>query len=158
MGREYSSLDVTILTGASLRQLQWWDERGLVSPTQRGHRRLYNVFEILQVSLVMGLRKKGMSLQRIRKVMLCVTETAGDYYFDLHRRGSDVFLLTDGDRVFVETSKDRITEIVMDSALPISGLCISDLIRQLDPSQAAGLKPVQRETHSTGPRRIAKAS
>ena len=39
----FSSLEVSRLTGVSLRQLQWWDEQGVVSPVQRGHRRLYQL-------------------------------------------------------------------------------------------------------------------
>ena len=32
----FSSLEVSEVTGVSLRQLQWWDEQGVVSPVQRG--------------------------------------------------------------------------------------------------------------------------
>ena len=35
----YTSGDVARIAGVSLRQLQWWDERNVVSPRQEGHRR-----------------------------------------------------------------------------------------------------------------------
>jgi DNA-binding transcriptional MerR regulator len=38
--RVLSSADVARLAGISLRQLQWWDERKLVSPRQEDHRRV----------------------------------------------------------------------------------------------------------------------
>ena len=153
----YSSLDVTTLTGASLRQLQWWDEQGVVTPMQIGHRRLYNAVEVLQVSLIMGLRRKGMSLQKIRRVLGHLSEEKGGHFIDLHREGEDVILLTDGELVHVETSAQQIVEILKESDLPIIALCISDLIRQLEPRRTRR-KPVQSETTSMGRRRVSKAS
>jgi len=35
----YTSADVAKIAAVSLRQLQWWDERKVVSPRQDGHRR-----------------------------------------------------------------------------------------------------------------------
>ena len=38
---QYTSTDVARICGVSLRQLQWWDERNVVSPRQDGHKRVY---------------------------------------------------------------------------------------------------------------------
>ena len=43
MKRSFSSKEVVELTGITPRQLQWWDERGLVVPARAGRRRLYSV-------------------------------------------------------------------------------------------------------------------
>jgi DNA-binding transcriptional MerR regulator len=153
----YSSLDVNALTGVSLRQLQWWDEQGVVTPMQRGHRRLYNTLEVLQVSLIMGLRRKGMSLQKIRKVLHKLHQRNGANYFQLHARGADVYLLTDGEDVFLENSERGIVDILKDSNQPIISLCVSDLIRRLD-APAVMRKPVQSETSSVGRQRVSRAS
>lgn len=153
----YSSLDVAMITGVSLRQLQWWDEQGVVTPMQRGHRRLYNTLEVLQVSLIMGLRRKGMSLQKIRKVLHKLNHQDGANYFQLHARGADVYLLTNGEDVFLENSERGIVDILKESNQPIISLCVSDLIRCLD-APAALRKPVQRETTSVGRRRVSRAS
>ena len=40
---EFTSREVVQLTGISARQLQWWDERGIVVPARQGRRRLYSV-------------------------------------------------------------------------------------------------------------------
>ena len=53
----FSSLEVSKMTGVSLRQLQWWDEQGVVSPMQRGHRRMYQLHEVVEVSLITELRQ-----------------------------------------------------------------------------------------------------
>lgn len=158
MDHEFSSLEVADLTGVSLRQLQWWDEQGVVRPVQKGHRRLYNVYEVVRVSVITGLRKKGMSLQRIRGVLAKLDESRNGYFLELHRRGPDVFLLTNGESVYVETATERIIEILKDSSLPIIALCISDMIRQLGLELGAPRKPVRNATSSTGRRRAARVA
>ena len=43
----YTSGEVSRIAGVSLRQLQWWDERNVVSPRQEGHRRVYLPHEVV---------------------------------------------------------------------------------------------------------------
>ena len=153
----YSSLDVTSLTGVSLRQLQWWDEQGVVTPRQIGHRRLYNTAEVLQVSMIMGLRRKGISLQKIRRVLTHLGDGTESRFLELHESGVDVDLLTDGEAVYVATSARQIVDVMRSSDTPIISLYVSDLIRQLEPVPTRR-KPVQTETTSTGRKRVSKAS
>ena len=65
----FSSKDVVALTGISPRQLQWWDEQGIVSPARRGRNRTYSMPDLMEVAVLCELRRKGFSLQRVRKVM-----------------------------------------------------------------------------------------
>ena len=39
MEQRFTSRDVVSLTGITLRQLQWWDERRIVVPAREGRRR-----------------------------------------------------------------------------------------------------------------------
>jgi DNA-binding transcriptional MerR regulator len=64
--RTYSSTDVAGIAGVSLRQLQWWDERKVVSPRHEGHRRVYFPAEVVEITVIAELRRKGFSLQKIR--------------------------------------------------------------------------------------------
>src|ERR1035441_3816801 len=48
----FSSTDVSRLSGVSLRQLQWWDEQKVVSPRHEGHRRMYALQEVVEVSVI----------------------------------------------------------------------------------------------------------
>ena len=57
------------LTGITLRQLPWWDERKIVVPAREGHRRLYSFEDLTEVAVICELRRKGFSLQRVRKVV-----------------------------------------------------------------------------------------
>ena len=43
MQDRFTSQQVIALTGITPRQLQWWDERGVVKPEREGHRRLYSL-------------------------------------------------------------------------------------------------------------------
>ena len=78
----YSSNDVASMTGVSLRQLQWWDEQGVVSPVQRGHRRMYQLHEVIEVALITELRSKGISLQKIRKVLGFLKNELGGQFLE----------------------------------------------------------------------------
>jgi DNA-binding transcriptional MerR regulator len=64
---------VRAITELSLRQLQYWDERGFLKPSLtarqgRGRRRLYSFGDLVSLKVAGKLRKLGISLQQIRKV------------------------------------------------------------------------------------------
>src|SRR6202040_1911199 len=67
--RTYSSSEVSEVAGVSLRQLQGWDERKVVSPRHEGHRRIYFPAEVVEITVIAELRRKGFSLQKIRRVL-----------------------------------------------------------------------------------------
>ncbi len=162
-GPMYSTLDVTGLTGASLRQLQWWDEQGVVRPMQKGQRRLYSSFDVLQVAMIMGLRNKGMSLQKVRQVLGKLGGMSSERLLDMHRVGGNVFLLTDGEVVYVENSAQRVVEKLKQAMFPVIALCISDLIRDLEsvsghrkPAHSAGSSSLSKQVSRKS--RLAEAS
>ena len=144
----YNSLDVADLTGVSLRQLQWWDEQGLVTPMQAGHRRMYTAFEVLQISLIMGLRNKGMSLQKIRPLLDHLNPRQVLDAVRVDGGGRDVYFLTDGKAVYLEEAAERIVGILRDSERPISAICVSDLYRELglgeSPRKPVGIAATRR--------------
>src|SRR5260370_39492518 len=67
--RTFSSSDVARIAQVSLRQLQWWDERKVVSPRHEGHKRIYLPQEVIEITVIAELRRKGFSLQKIRRVL-----------------------------------------------------------------------------------------
>lgn len=128
----FSSLDVAKMTSVSLRQLQWWDEQGVVSPVQRGHRRIYHIREVVEVSLITELRRKGISLQKIRKVLKFLKkELGGDGFLGAVRNGGEVHLLTDGQNLYLERNHSNIVDILKNARQPIIGVCISDQVERL---------------------------
>src|SRR5258707_13007674 len=77
MQRQFTSNDVIALTGITARQLQWWDERGIVVPGRQGHRRIYSWDQLVTVAVICQLRRRGFSLQRMRKVIAFLRQEFG---------------------------------------------------------------------------------
>ena len=139
----YTSSDVALISGVSLRQLQWWDERKVVSPKQDGHRRVYQPQEVVEVSVVAELRRKGFSLQKIRRVLKYLQKDTGKRLADALSSESDVHLLTDGKSIYLEESHDRIIDLLKNARQPMFLVCVTDQLRRV---AAPAKKPVRSET------------
>jgi len=152
-GKTYSSADVSRLSGVSLRQLQWWDERKVVSPKHQGHRRIYGLEEMVEITVIAELRRKGFSLQKIRRVLRFLQREMGKRLAGFHA-GSELHLITDGKAIFLESDRDRIIEVFKTAKLPMFLVCVSDQLHRLETGAAPARKPASKES---GARRVAKA-
>jgi DNA-binding transcriptional MerR regulator len=123
--------DVARLSGVSLRQLQWWDEQGVVSPVHRGHRRLYRTEEVVEVMVIAELRRKGFSLQKIRRVLRFLHKEMGKRLFDAVKAGAEMNLLTDGRHIYLEDNDRRIVNILKNARQPLIAVCVSDHVRRI---------------------------
>jgi len=153
----FSSQEVIALTGVTARQLQWWDERGVVKPARAGHRRLYSMQKLAEITVICELRRKGFSLQGVRKVMRFLEREFGKGLAEIVSRNSDVHLLTDGRRLYLETSARQIVDILKNSRQPILGICLSDAVRQVR-AEVVARKASTSVTSPAGRRRARKAS
>lgn len=131
MHERFTSNEVAALTGITPRQLQWWDERGVVKPKREGHRRAYSMNQIMEIAVICQLRRKGFSLQGVRKVMRFIEREFGKSLAEIVAGNSDVHLLTDGSRLYLETSAKQIVDILRNSNQPILDVCLSDAVRQV---------------------------
>lgn len=131
MVQGYTSKQVMALTGISARQLQWWDERGIVVPARHGHRRLYSVEDLAEVAVITELRRRGFSLQRVRKVLRFLQRELGRRLFETVGGGSECHLLTDGRRIYLENSAEQVIDILKNSRQPMFAICLSDTVRQV---------------------------
>lgn len=131
MADRFTSQQVMELTGITARQLQWWDERGVVTPDRQGHRRLYSMKHLTEIAVICELRRKGFSLQGVRKVLRFLDREFGKGLADIVNRNSDYHLLTDGTHLYLETSARQIVDILKNSKQPILGICLSDAVRQV---------------------------
>jgi DNA-binding transcriptional MerR regulator len=131
MQERFLSQEVIALTGITARQLQWWDERGVVKPEREGHRRMYSMQNLTEVAVICELRRKGVSLQGVRKVMRFLEREFGKGLAEIVSRTSDIHLLTDGTHLYLETSARQIVDILKNSNQPILGICLSDAVRQV---------------------------
>jgi DNA-binding transcriptional MerR regulator len=138
---QYTSGDVARIAGVSLRQLQWWDERNVVSPLQEGHRRVYRQQEVIEVSVIAELRRKGFSLQRIRRVLKFLQKEMGKRLADAVAENSDIHLITDGKNIYLEDQPDRIIDVMKNAKQPMFLVCVTDQWRRFQPG--VGRKPVR---------------
>ncbi len=142
----YTSGDVARIAGVSLRQLQWWDERSVVSPKQEGHRRVYREQDVVEVSVIAELRRKGFSLQKIRRVLKFLQREMGRRLADAVAENSDVHLITDGKNIYLEDQPDRIINVLKNAKQPMFLVCITDQLRRFQPGASVNRKPAKRES------------
>ena len=140
----YTSGDVARIAGVSLRQLQWWDERNVVSPRQEGHRRVYLPQEVVEVSVIAELRRKGFSLQKIRRVLRFLQKEMGKRLSDAVAKDSDVHLITDGRNIYLEDQPARVIDVLKNAKQPMFLVCVTDQFRRFQSS--AQRKPVKSES------------
>ena len=157
MPDRFSSRDVIALVGVTARQLQWWDERGLVKPERVGHRRVYSMQNVMAMAVICELRRKGFSLQGVRKVMRFLQREFGKGLAEIVSHNSDIHLLTDGKHLYLETSARQIVDILKNSNQPILGICLSDAVRQVR-ADVIARKASTSVTSSAERKRARKAS
>ena len=149
--RTYSSLEVSSIAAVSLRQLQWWDERKVVSPRHEGHRRVYFPAEVIEITVIAELRRKGFSLQKIRRVLRFLQREMGKRLADVSQAVSDLHLVTDGKSIYLEDQNERIIDLFKNARQPMFLVCVSDQARRLE---EVVRKPMRMEASANGGRRV----
>ena len=147
--RQFTSNQVIALTGITARQLQWWDERGLVVPARHGRNRLYSSDDLAEIAVLSELRRKGFSLQRVRKIMRFIQKELGKRLVETVTSGSEYHLLTDGREIYLENSANEIIDILKNARQPIMSICLSDAVREIHSEISAtdgGDTPVARRS------------
>jgi DNA-binding transcriptional MerR regulator len=130
--RTYSSSEVAQVADVSLRQLQWWDERKVVSPRHEGHRRVYYPAEVIEITVIAELRRKGFSLQKIRRVLRFLQREMGKRLADVMQANSNLHLVTDGKSIYLEDHQERIIDIIKNARQPMFLVCVTDQAKRLD--------------------------
>ena len=142
----YASSEVAKVAKVTLRQLQWWDEKHVVSPRHEGHRRMYTPTEVLEVTVIAELRRKGFSLQKLRRVLRYLQKDMDRRLSDVLAGDSSLHLLTDGRSIFLEDRQERVIDILKNARQPMFLVCVSDQVRRLG---ATPKKPLRSETAGT---------
>ena len=127
----FTTREVIQFTGITPRQLQWWDERGIVVPAREGHRRLYSMEDLAEVAVICELRRRGFSLQRVRKVMRFLQREFSKRLAETVSGASEYHLLTDGKTLYLETSARQIVDLLKNTRQPMLSICLSDAVRQV---------------------------
>jgi DNA-binding transcriptional MerR regulator len=146
----YTSSEVSRIAQVSLRQLQWWDERKVVSPRHEGHKRVYHPDEVVEVTVIAELRRKGFSLQKIRRVLRFLQREMGKHLQEVLAGESDLHLVTDGKAIYLEDESERIIDILKNAKQPMFLVCVTDQVRRLSATGPALRKPARTEVGASG--------
>ncbi len=119
------------IVGVSLRQVQHWDETGLIKPSIReaagkGTIRLYSYTDLIQLKVVKTLRDHRISLQKIRRSL----EYLQSHFPEIRRPLLELKFLTDGETIFIlTTDKEKIFDALKRQF--VFTLAIGELVREL---------------------------
>ena len=156
MQQTFTSNEVIALTRISARQLQWWDERGIVVPSRKGHNRTYSRDDLAEVAVLCDLRQRGFSLQKIRAVIRFLQKELGKRLVETVTAASEYHLLTDGRHIFLEDSARAVVDLLKNARQPMLSVCLSDTIQRVLP-RLDGKDLVRRRrpagTHMRGAKR-----
>src|SRR5262249_6762609 len=87
--------------------------------------------DLAEVAVICQLRRKGFSLQRMRKVMRFLQREFSKRLAETVTGTSEYHLLTDGQSIYLETSHKQIVDILKNARQPMLSICLSDAVRQV---------------------------
>lgn len=127
----YSSAEARALSGVTQRQLDYWDQIGLVEASVRrktgtGKKREYSYTDLIKLKVVAELRKADLSLQKIRKALKIAAS------WD-QRRGSWIRkkFITDGKDVFVTTPDRQVLKSILNQGqLAFSVVFVGEILEE----------------------------
>jgi DNA-binding transcriptional MerR regulator len=129
--KAYNSKQASRIVGVSLRQIQYWDERGFLRPSVklaegRGTKRLYSFHDLVCLRVVKDLTDRGFSLQKIRRCLSALRDQVpvGP------EESESLRYLTDGEQLFMITSDREKILRAMERQFVLS-LGIGSLVREL---------------------------
>lgn len=127
----FDSKTVSKVVGASLRQIQYWDEQGFIRPsikraTGKGSKRLYSFADLIKLRVAKNLADHGMTPGRIR---VCLRHLNG-LQMNRIRSSQALKYLTDGRKLFVLTD-DRTKMLAALEHQFVFSLAIGDVVSDL---------------------------
>lgn len=158
MAAGFTSAQVVVLTGITPRQLQWWDERGIVVPHRQGHRRLYSRADVAEIAVICELRQRGFSLQRVRRVIGFLQQEFGQRLYEAARANARIHLLTDGNSIFIESSPHSIVDVLRNARQPLLAVCLGDTVRRLQAGIRISNKAAAAAKAGKGGNAVARAA
>ena len=128
----FDSKTASRIVGVSLRQIQYWDERGFIRPSVktaggRGTKRLYSFADLVQLKVVKDLGDHGLTPGKIRRCLRHLKDSFPERKQPL----PTLRYLTDGEKLFVLTSDRQKILAAMERQFVFS-LGIGTLVHELD--------------------------
>jgi DNA-binding transcriptional MerR regulator len=143
----YTAREVAALTGLTARQLQWWDERRLFAPAHAPKRtaaggfteRRYTPVDLLELMVLADLRRHGLTVARIRRLLETLRTRFGIRLFDAIGGSGALTLFTDGRDVYARTAAGELFDLLRAPDQPLlelgSNLPLRELTAKLSKSR-----------------------
>jgi DNA-binding transcriptional MerR regulator len=136
--RSYSSREAAAYTGLSARQLQLWDEAGLLPSAVRPHRteaggyteRRYTPIDLFELRVLAELRYRGFSVQQLHELQRILKVQFGTRLFDA-TGGGPLQLLTDDTDVYARTDHGEVFSLLKSPIQPLLAVGETDRLREL---------------------------
>ena len=117
--RFYTSREVAALTGLTARQLQWWDARRLFIPALGSQRtaaggfteRRYTPLDVLELQVLADLRRRGVSVARLRKLLGVLRDVFGIRLYEAIGEGGSLTLFVSGEGIYARTPDGRLFDL-----------------------------------------------
>jgi predicted RNase H-like HicB family nuclease len=138
------------IVGASLRQIQHWDETRLVKPSIReaagkGSIRLYSYADLIQLKVVKTLRDHRISLQKRRRSL----EYLQSHFPEIKRPLLELKFLTDGETIFILTADEKKILDTLKNQFVFT-LAIGELVRELRGQVMSFIQKIKEEVTVEG--------
>ena len=125
--RSYSAREVTALTGLTARQLQWWDGHDLLSASIASRRtaaggfteRRYSPVDLYELCALAELRRRGFTVQRMRKLLAALREHFGVRLFEALGDDGSVVLLVDDTQIYARTASGAVYNLLESPGQPL---------------------------------------
>jgi DNA-binding transcriptional MerR regulator len=127
----FNSKQTSKLTGATRRQLYYWEQKGLISPTfevplKPGTSRKYSPLDLIQIKVITELRQRGISLQKISRSLDYIKK----HIHAKRRPLAELKFITNGRSVFIH-AKERIIDTAEEGQYVLS-LHLGDMVEKLN--------------------------
>jgi DNA-binding transcriptional MerR regulator len=137
--KNYSSREVASITGLSARQLQWWDARKIMKPSVSTHRtqaggyteRRYSPVDLFELAVLADLRRRGLSVGKIRQLLDTLRRRFGIRLFDAIGGGGAITLLTDGKEIYARSDTGQFFNLLRAPAQPMLVVGNEDRLKEL---------------------------
>lgn len=127
----FTTREVLGLTGATARQLQWWDERKIVAPLREGRNRIYSAADLVDILVIEQMRQRRISLAQVRRVLRFLRVEVHARLADLVSGEHEYHLLLDGKRVYLETEAKQIIDLLRNARQPMLLISLTDAVKPL---------------------------
>ena len=140
--RTYSSREIASLTGLSARQLQLWDQSGLVAATIPTHKtdaggyteRRYTPIELFELLVLADLRRRGFTVSQLHQIVETLQHRFSVRLFEATGGSSRVQLLTDGQNIYVRTERGEFFNLLRGPSQPLLVVGDEGLLKELSSS------------------------